>query len=398
MLVILFVSCREAAPGHPQEGKWHAHLEVMDGRQLPFTFAFQKTGSSYQMRLYNAGEVITIDSIGIRNDSIHIAMPVFEGYIKGVFSESEIHGSFIKESLNRIVPFRASYGEATRFPVGKPASVDVSGTWETIFNPEGEDGYQAQGLFVQNGNEVTGTFRTTKGDYRYLEGVVSGDSLKLSTFDGAHAFLFSAHVTDSLLTGAYYSGNHSKELFSARRNPEFLLPDETTLTFLKDGSRDFDFSFPDQDGQLMSLTDPRFKDKVVIVQVMGTWCPNCLDETRYLAPFYDAHRNEGLEMVALAFEYAKTPEKAFRGIQRLREREGVSYPILLAQYGSSNKALANQKLPMLNHVLSYPTTLFIDRAGEVRRIYTGFNGPATGAAYEEFKNDFEVFVNQLLSE
>ena len=131
---------------------------------------------------------------------------------------------------------------------------------------------------------------------------------------------------------------------------------------------------------------------------MGTWCPNCLDETKFLVDYLDKNQDENLEVVALAFEYAKTEEGAFKSIDRLKERIGVKYPILLAQYGTSDKAQANKKLPMLNHVLSYPTTIFIDKKGAVRKIHTGFNGPATGEKYDTFKKDFSDFVTLLLSE
>ena len=103
-------------------------------------------------------------------------------------------------------------------------------------------------------------------------------------------------------------------------------------------------------------------------------------------------------MVALAFEYAKTEEKALGRIERLVERENIPYPVLLAQWGGADKSLANEKLPMLNHVLSYPTTIYIDKQGEVRKIHTGFNGPATGEKYEEFKRDFSETLVELLSE
>ena len=53
---------------------------------------------------------------------------------------------------------------------------------------------------------------------------------------------------------------------------------------------------------------------------------------------------------------------------------------------------------MLNHVLSYPTTIFIDKKGVVRKIHTGFNGPATGEKYTEFKTEFEGFVGELIDE
>ena len=149
---------------------------------------------------------------------------------------------------------------------------------------------------------------------------------------------------------------------------------------------------------MVSLNDDRFKDKVVIVQIMGTWCPNCLDESKYYTKFYETNRDKDLEIVALAFEYAKTPEKAFKSIERLKKQLNIEYPVLLAQYGTSDKAKAQEKLPMLNHVLSYPTSIFIDKKGEVRRIHTGFNGPATGEKYTEFKNEFERFVDELMEE
>ena len=131
---------------------------------------------------------------------------------------------------------------------------------------------------------------------------------------------------------------------------------------------------------------------------MGTWCPNCLDESKYYSAFFKKNKNKELEIVALAFEYAKTKELAFNRIRRLQKRIGIEYPILLAQFGSENKVKAQEKLPMLNHVLSYPTTIFIDKKGIVRKIHTGFNGPATGEKYINFTKDFELFVEKLLNE
>ena len=95
---------------------------------------------------------------------------------------------------------------------------------------------------------------------------------------------------------------------------------------------------------------------------------------------------------------AKTPNQAFDRIQRLKDRIGIEYPIALAQFGSSNKTKAQQKLPMLNHVLSYPTSIFVDKKGDVRKIHTGFNGPATGQKYLDFKKEFESFIDLLLKE
>jgi thiol-disulfide isomerase/thioredoxin len=222
--------------------------------------------------------------------------------------------------------------------------------------------------------------------------------MKFSVFDGAHAFLFSGKIAGDNMKGAFYSGNHYKSLFKGVRNADYELPDEDTLTFLNEGYDTLEFSFPDMEGNQVSLSDDQFQDKVVIVQIMGSWCPNCLDESKYYSQYFKENSNEGLEFLTLAFEYAKTPEKAIASLKRLKERVGIEYPILLAQYGTSDKKEAQKKLPMLNHVLSYPTTIFIDKKGKVRKIHTGFNGPATGDKYVEFKTEFERFVGELLAE
>lgn len=394
-IIVLCTSC-ETKKKELTEGDWLAKLDVSPNEVLPFNFSLVKNeDGSYSMEMYNADEVVTVDEIEMWGDSIHIKMPIYEGFIAGTFSENEINGSFIKESLNRIVPFNAKRGKQDRFDQKTEPSINISGVWEVNFDVGTDNEYPAKGIFMQNENVLKGTFRTKTGDYRYLEGIVSGDTLKLSTFDGAHAFLFTAKVSDSTLNGYFYSGNHSVEKFVGKRNEAFELPDANTLTFLKDGYDGFDFSFPDKSGSMISLSDDQYKDKVVLVQIMGTWCPNCLDETKFYVDYLKRNPDLDVEFVALAFEYATTEEKAWDGIERLKNRVGVEYPILLAQYGTSNKQKANEKLPMLNHVLSYPTTIYIDKKGEVHKIHTGFNGPATGEKHEEFKKEFNETINLL---
>lgn len=397
LIINLCVSCVKEPAITLQEGVWRAELQVTETEVLPFNF---EVTSPEALKIFNADEVIMVTDLDYNSDTIIFKAPVFEGYIKAVLKDNTLKGSFIKESLDRIVPFSAEYGVEERFNI-KTTDVnsDVTGVWETVFSPDDtEDRYIAKGIFSQEGNTVTGTFRTTTGDYRFLEGIVEGNTMKLSTFDGAHAFLFTAELTDSTMNGMFYSGNHWQEPFTAKRNATYELPDANTLTYLNEGYERLAFNFPDAEGQMVSLEDDRFKNKVVVVQVMGTWCPNCLDESRFYSEFYDNNAEKDIEFVALAFEYAKTEEKAFKSIQRLKDDVGIQYPILLAQYGTSSKTKAQEKLPMLNHVLSYPTSIFIDKEGKVRKIHTGFNGPATGDKYIEFKNEFNTFVEALLAE
>lgn len=397
VILILFsvLSCQNNDTEFLTFGNYRGELKVSDTQKLPFAFNVKDANT---LEIYNADEVITVDEITYKNDSVYIKLPVFEGLLIAKIKDQTLNGRFVVEEKGREQAFTA-YKSQTRFDNTAKAEKNITGEWETVFSPNTEaDKYVAKGIFKQKENKVTGTFLTETGDYRYLEGVINGDQLQLSTFDGAHAFLFTGTVTDSTINGQFYSGNHWKEPFIAKRNANYQLASANNLTYLKDGYDTLAFSFPDADGKLVSLTDDRFKNKVVVVQIMGTWCPNCLDESKFYTQYYNANKDKDIQFVALAFEYAKTEAKAFSFINRLKDRLDITYPILLAQTGSTNKSEANQKLPMLNHVLSYPTSIFIDKTGKVRKIHTGFNGPATGEKYTEFKTEFNAFMAMLLAE
>lgn len=397
VILILFsvLSCQNNDTEFLTFGNYRGELKVSDTQKLPFAFNVKDANT---LEIYNADEVITVDEITYKNDSVYIKLPVFEGLLIAKIKDQTLNGRFVVEEKGREQAFTA-YKSQTRFDNTAKAEKNITGEWETVFSPNSEaDKYVAKGIFKQKENKVTGTFLTETGDYRYLEGVINGDQLQLSTFDGAHAFLFTGTVTDSTISGQFYSGNHWKEPFFAKRNANYQLASANNLTYLKDGYDTLSFSFPDADGKLVSLTDDRFKNKVVVVQIMGTWCPNCLDESKFYTQYYNANKDKDVQFVALAFEYAKTEAKAFSFINRLKDRLDITYPILLAQTGSTSKSEANQKLPMLNHVLSYPTSIFIDKTGKVRKIHTGFNGPATGEKYTEFKTEFNAFMAMLLAE
>ena len=394
MLFLTIFSCQENEVKTLEIGTYRGSLIAQDNQLVPFIF---EVTSETTLKIFNAEEVIEVDEIEYKNDSIFIKLPYFETVIAAKLDGNNFQGQWIEEDRDRSVAIYAEYDIKKRFEDSQSSNIDVSGVWEMEFNDYGNI-YPAKAVLQQNENIITGTIRTPTGDYRYLEGIVSADTLKISTFDGAHAFLFKAHVTDSSMVGNFYSGNHSTETFVGKPNPNFELPDEYTLTFINEGYDTFNFSFPDLKGNLVSLSDDQFKDKVVLVQLMGSYCPNCLDETKFYSKYYEENKDRGLEIVALAFENAKTEDKAIKGITRMKERVGLNYEILLAQIGTNDKGKAQEKMPMLNKVVSYPTTIYLDRTGKVRKIHTGFNGPATGEKYKNFEAEFEAFLNTLLSE
>lgn len=379
-------------------GDWKGELKLTSSESLPFTFNVFTSGGKTVINIFNAEEKIRVDEISFLKDSFIARLPVFDSEIRAKTTGNTLEGEWLNYSRktgNRL-PFKASLGSGTRFKVSRSPAADVSGKWEVDFSPGTPDSGKALGVFSQEGNKLTGTFLTPTGDYRYLEGNVDGDSIYLSCFDGSHAFLFKAKAEQGRLQGTFWSGSHWKESWTAIRNEKFELPDPETLTYLKPGYSRLDFSFPSASGDTVSLSDPEFRDRVVIVQIMGTWCPNCMDETAFLSGYFRRNRNKSFKVIGLAFEKTADKKHAWENIARLQRRFKVDYPMLLA--GSSNKQQASAALPMLNQIMSYPTTIFIDKKGVVRKIHTGFSGPATGQYYDRFVEEFDSFVNKLLAE
>ena len=219
----------------------------------------------------------------------------------------------------------------------------------------------------------------------------------LSTFDGAHAFVFEARMNDDgSLEGDFWSGTKWHQQWTAARDFDAALPDAYSLTFIKDGYEGLEFTFPDLDGKPISLDDEKYRGKVVLVSLAGSWCPNCGDEMAYLSGVYERYRDQGLEIICLLYEHFEDFERAAQQGRALKEKYDIGFDVLVA--GISDKTAAAETLPMLNHVLAYPTLIFVDRRGEVRRIHTGFSGPGTGEHFEEFKRKFTSELESLLAE
>jgi peroxiredoxin len=255
----------------------------------------------------------------------------------------------------------------------------------------------AVGEFSQSHDVITGTILTTTGDHRFLAGQVKGDEVFLSTFDGAHVFLYKAKMTaDGGLAGDWWSGLAYHEKWTAKRDATAQLPDAYGLTAMRPGVKKFDFAFPDLSGKTVSSKDAQFHGKVLIVALAGSWCPNCHDEAAFLAPLYQDYRGKGLEIVSLMFEHFGDFPRAAEATQRFRQHYGIEYTTLIA--GISDKDEAAKKLPMLQSFVAFPTTIFIDRKGNVRKIHTGYTGPATGDHYVQFVSEVKTTLDQLLAE
>jgi peroxiredoxin len=372
-------------------GLWDASLDI-NGKPLQFKIRFE---NDKKAQIECGGEIIKLDEISVKNDSIFINLPVFDTEFKLKNEGNKLSGTWINNYRKTLKAISFTAEKAKELKV-KKAENSIAGRWKVVFSPNTANSYDAIGIFEQNNNKLTGTFLTATGDYRFLEGEINGNEFSLSAFDGSHAFLFSGVIEKDSLKATFYSGIHYSEPFVAVRDEKFELPDAEKLTFLKDGYDKIDFSFPNLEGEMVSLEDVKFKNKVLVVQIMGSWCPNCMDETKFMADYYKKNKTKGIEFVALSFEKPTEFEKAAANVKRLVNRYNAEYTFLIA--GTSSKVEASEKLPMLNAVLAFPTTIFIDKNGKVRKIHTGFNGPATGKLYDKFTEEFDRFILKLVAE
>ena len=393
-----------ACDGGPQEfatGEWRAVIE-MPGGDLPFTLQMvDPQASGVKAYVINGDERVPVTHMQVDGDQVLIDFPAFNNRIVGTLTDNSLRGELTltkRHGKLQVMPITMTAGLTHRFYEQPPnVSADFAGRWRVEFVEEDGTRSEAVADFEQSNGRVTGTFRTPTGDYRFLEGEVSDRMLRLSTFDGAHAFLFDATMDDSgRIAGNFWSGTEWHETWTAVRDATARLPDANDMTRMTRTNERFVVEFPDVNGQSVRSDDEQYQDKVLIVALAGSWCPNCHDEAAFLAPFYREYREQGLEVLGLMYEHLDDFEEAAGQVERFREKFDIEYELLVA--GSSDKARASETLPMLNRVIAYPTMIVLDRSGEVRRIHTGFDGPGTGEKYHEFRREFTVFIEQLLAE
>jgi peroxiredoxin len=310
-----------------------------------------------------------------------------------------VYKSLVPSQRGSDLPLVAEYGKSYRFVDPKdnvaPAA-NLSGKWAIEILSK-EAGNNQVALLEQKGNDLGGVFMTVVGDTRELAGTVQGNEFVLSGFTGPSPLLIKGTIEeDGSIVGYISRGIYRTTKFEGRKQADAELPDPYKLTYLRPGYNKLDFTFPDLDGKPVSLSDPKYRGKVVLVEIIGSWCPNCTDQTRFLAPWYKANRHRGVEIIAIAFEQEDSLEYARYTLGKLREFFGIEYDILFG--GIADKRVATEKLGALNFMAAFPTTILIDRKGEVREIYTGYTGEITGAYYEDYVRRFNATMDELLAE
>ena len=383
-------------------GDWRFTFDTPLG-EMPFNVELTQEGDSWTAAFINGPERMEAEVTQVFGNSMVIEFPSYGSSVAGAMVDSStMHGvvRLKRRDGPAIIPFVAKHGQSHRFFADESmASTNVGGRWQlssrSPLSPEPRTGLLE---LTQDGAAVTGTSMHTTGDSRFLHGVLRGDELYMSNFDGGTGSFWRGTLNDDgTITGQSYSFvGRSTTDWSAKRDATAALDDPTKLTYLKEGYDRFEFSFPDLDGNMVSLDDERFKDKVVVITIGGSWCPTCHDETAFFSPYFNENKHRGLEAVGLMYEYSPDFEQAAKACRNYERRYDIQYPMLIA--GTADKEAAARTLPMINAVLVYPTMIFVDRRGVVRHIHTGFPGPATGEHHEEFKQEFYKLMDELLAD
>lgn len=386
-------------------GSWLGSIIRADSNTIQFNFISSLEKGKQVIHIINGDEKLLVDDIKLVGDSVLLTLPFFNASLL-VDNKNSKHlvGFYIKKvgDKNVRIPFEALLGIQERFPNAKKGNFSANGTWDVAFVGRNNQVNKAIGSFVQDKKgKVTGSFLTPTGDYRFLEGVVSRDTLLLSGFDGGFASSFKARFINdtTLVDGKYFSGATGFTSWSATKNDTIQLPDEYGYSKIKAGEEGkLNFKFKATDGKWVAIEDPKYKGKVVVVQILGSWCPNCMDETSFLSTYYNQHKNKGLEVIGLSYERNDNFEQSKNALAIFQKRFNVQYPILITGVTPSDPLKAEKTLPQIDKIAAFPTTIFVDKKGFIRKIHTGYDGPGTGKFYEKFKLEFDELVNQLLNE
>ncbi|MEY4115089.1 MAG: hypothetical protein RLZ76_1782 [Bacteroidota bacterium] len=403
-LILLFIvtGCFLDASSQTISNQLRAQIIRADGRHVVFNIDEKKNGQQLEWVIKNADERILVKDFRQTKDSLLVAMPFFGAELFLKKTASGFTGQWKKAGSKGDVFMPIEIKKAAhryQFPASS-RKINLTGRWRASFvNAEGKQS-DAIAELKQSGSKLTGSILTTTGDYRFLEGVANGDSLVMSTFDGTHAFYFSAAISKegTLVNGVFASGATSLETWNATRDANIELDETNVLMRVKEPAQPLNFSFPDLDGKMVSINDLRFKNKVVVIQIMGSWCPNCMDETAFLSKYYNEHPSMGVEVIGLAYEYSTDFEKARTSLMRFKNKFNVQYPMLITGVTSNDPLRTEKTLPQMTSIRAFPSMIILGKDGQVKKTHAGYSGPATGVHHEKFKHEFDELIKKLVKE
>src|SRR6202453_2832737 len=401
-----------AAQSENVDGRWVATMTQRGGTVIPFRLDISGSGNQVVGTLHNGGaDVETTTSATVENGAVKLNFEHYLTSIEASLKDGELDGKIVvtRRSAINITPGKLAEApadasivfHAKRYVAPTSAAVanvpNIDGVWEMPHDsPKGEKSWRL--IVQQKGAEIETTVLRVDGDTGGLTGSWQDGKFVASHFDGARPGLIELTPQADGSLSVNLRAEPRNELLTAYR-PEVArakgLPEPAnylTHTTVRNPNEVFAYSFRDVDGKVESNNDPKFKGKVVLAIVTGTWCPNCHDEAKYLVELYNKYHAKGLEIVALDFEEADQ-EASLTRVKAFIKQYDVPYTYLIA--GTPDEMW--DKVPQAVNLNTWPATLFIGRDGRVKGTYSGFAASPSGVYNSELKSEFTSKIEQLLA-
>jgi thiol-disulfide isomerase/thioredoxin len=375
----------------PPEGPWRAVLDLAGG-PLRFALTVQQTGKMWRGTLCNGTLCQELSAVRVTGDSVVFDIAAYAATIGAVVRGDSLLGEYhnVGRRGPRSIPFRAARG---RWPV-EAAPAKLIGRWDAQFLTDWDASPRI--IELRNGDAgLEGTIISNTGDYGLFWGHAQADSFSISHFDGSYVYMLTGRLEGDTLRGIFHAGLRTQTRFVAIRStgaPHLRSPSEMTTA----DTAPFRFSFPDLEGRPITQADPRLKGKVVVIDVFGTWCPTCHDAAPALVQLWQDYHQRGLEVVGLAYEVSGDSATDNPLIRLYRDTYHI--PFMLLRGGINDTEAAAATLPQLTNFTAFPTTIFLDRHGRVRRIHAGFYGPALPEQHAKLVAEMRGEVETLLQE
>jgi len=379
----------------PIAGRWDATIQI-NGVETPFPLEISGSGANVTASFFNGDDRYASTQGRFENGKLVVIWDYYAATLDATLKDGVLEGQYAGTRRMK-GPFAI---RATRAAAAKPTAASamvptIDGLWE-IPNKSGKGELAWRFVVQQAGPKADATILRVDGDTGTISGTFQNGRFVLSHFDGARAHLLeitpaSDGTLDILQDGKTRLTAYRPAAARAKGLPEPTDPDLHTT--MKDPTDPFRFSFPDLNGRMVSNADARFRGKVLVVEITGSWCPNCHDEAPFLAEMYRKFGGQGVEIVSLSFEEADQLKDPAR-LRAFVKKYGLEFPVLLG--GDPDEA--NTKLTQLVNWNTWPATLFIDRRGLVRGIHSGFPSSGSGDLFRQAKDEFNVEVGRLLAE
>jgi thiol-disulfide isomerase/thioredoxin len=385
----------------PEQGMWHGAVQLPDGISVPFSMNLDFSGAKPTGYFLVGDEKTPIPEISRSRDSLTFGFSEYAAEMQATWSGGQLSGNYLRIRSDGTKSFRFTAspdaGPSDERVAESSSAALPTGNYQVLFQAEEKtDDTTVAKLWSKDG-ALYGTFIAPDGDYGLLTGKPSGERIQLSRFTGWQAIAIVLERQERTWLGRFYAASSATPrsfILRPRADLHVEIP-ATKRTMMKNPNAEFVFSGVSLTGETVRNSDERFKGKALIVDVMGTWCHNCLDEAPVLQQLQEQFGKDGLEIVGLSFEINDDPALAKKNLQLFKDRFGLTYTLLFC--GSLDDENVKKQLhSQLDNFFAYPTAIFIDRNRKVQAIHSGFKGPGTGDEFQAQIREFQELASKLV--